>query len=132
VRAGRRRNRGRRQLKRKIATIDAYLGTVSDPERRRALEDLRKKIRAVVPDAEECISYNLPAFRLNGAVVGGFSATRKGCSYFPFSGTTLATLAKDVAAYEQTKGSLHFSPDAPLPAALVRKLIKTRIAETKG
>jgi uncharacterized protein YdhG (YjbR/CyaY superfamily) len=116
-------------MKRKVTTIDAYLGTVSDPERRRALEDLRKKIRAVVPDAEECISYNLPAFRQGGVVVAGFSATRKGCSYFPFSGKTLTTLAKDVAAYEQTKGSLHFSPENPLPAALVRKLVKTRVAE---
>lgn len=66
-----------------------------------------------------------------GVVVAGFSATRKGCSYFPFSGKTLTTLAKDVAAYEQTKGSLHFSAGKPLPAVLVRKLVKTRIAERK-
>jgi uncharacterized protein YdhG (YjbR/CyaY superfamily) len=118
-------------MQRKVTSIDAYLGTVNDPERRRALEDLRKKIRAVVPDAEECISYNLPAFRLDGVVVAGFCATRKGCSYFPFSGKTLTTLAKDVAAYNQTKGSLHFSPGKPLPAALVRKLVKARVAERK-
>lgn len=118
-------------MKPKVTTIDAYLATVNDPERRRALEDLRKKIRAVVPKAEECISYNLAAFRLDGVVVAGFSATKKGCSYFPFSGTTLTTLAKGVAAYEQTKGSLHFSPEKPLPAALVRKLVKARIAERK-
>jgi uncharacterized protein YdhG (YjbR/CyaY superfamily) len=116
-------------MKPKVKTIDAYLSTVSDPERRRALEDLRKKIRSVIPGAEECISYNLPAFRLDGVVVAGFSATTKGCSYFPFSGTTLTTLAKDVAKYDQTKGSLHFSPQKPLPLALVRKLIKARIAE---
>jgi uncharacterized protein YdhG (YjbR/CyaY superfamily) len=106
-------------------TIDAYLATVP-LDRRRALEALRATIRALVPDAEECISYNLPAFRLPGGVVAGFSATRKGCSYFPFSGSTLKTLARDVASYEQTKGSLHFSPAEGLPKTLVRKLIRAR------
>jgi uncharacterized protein YdhG (YjbR/CyaY superfamily) len=62
-------------------------------------------------------------------VVAGFAATRKGCSYFPFSGSTLETLARDLEKYERTKGSLHFSPDEPLPVGLVRKLIRTRIAE---
>jgi len=119
-------------MKRKVSTIDAYFATLSDPARRRALEDLRKKIRSVIPDAEECISYNLPAFRLQSVFVAGFSATTKGCSYFPFSGTTLTTLAKEVAKYDQTKGSLHFSPTKPLPLALVRKLIKARIGEREA
>jgi uncharacterized protein YdhG (YjbR/CyaY superfamily) len=73
----------------------------------------------------------MPAFRLNGTVVAGFIATRKGCSYFPFSGRTLATLAADVRRYEQTKGSLHFDLGKPLPASLLRKLLKARIAEAK-
>jgi uncharacterized protein YdhG (YjbR/CyaY superfamily) len=115
---------------RKSSTIDAYLKSVPK-DRRRALEDLRAKIRSVVPDAQECISYRIPAFRLNGVVVAGFCATVKGCSYFPFSGSTLRTLARDVGHYVQTKGSLHFSTDEPLPTSLVRKLIKTRIAEAK-
>jgi uncharacterized protein YdhG (YjbR/CyaY superfamily) len=59
------------------------------------------------------------------------AATRKGCSYFPFSGTTLATVAADVKAYGQTKSALHFDPEHPLPASLVRKLLKARLAETK-
>jgi uncharacterized protein YdhG (YjbR/CyaY superfamily) len=113
------------------ATIDDYLKRTPD-DRRRILEDLRAKIRSVIPDAEECISYRLPAFRLNGDLVAGFCATAKGCSYFPFSGSTLKTLARDTSRYTQTKGSLHFSSDTPLPLALVRKLIKARIAETKG
>jgi uncharacterized protein YdhG (YjbR/CyaY superfamily) len=116
--------------RKKAATIDEYLASVTG-ERRRTLERLRKTIRSVIPKAEECISYALPAFRLDGVVVAGFSATRKGCSYFPFSGSTLKTLARDVAGYEQTSGSLHFAADEPLPPTLVRKLIKTRIAETK-
>lgn len=113
------------------STIDEYLKTVPQ-DRRRALEDLRAKIRSIIPDAAECISYRIPAFRLDGVVVAGFCATSKGCSYFPFSGSTLATLARDLARYEQTKSSLHFSPDEPLPAALLRKLIKTRIKETQA
>lgn len=61
----------------------------------------------------------------------GFLATAKGCSYFPFSGTTLSTLSSELAAYSQTKSALHFDPKRPLPVALVRKLIKARIAETE-
>lgn len=118
-------------MTRKSATIDDYLATVRDEKKRRALERLRKTIRSVVPKAEECISYKIPAFRVDGEVVAGFLATAKGCSYFPFSGSTLETLAMDLRDYEQTKGSLHFSPDEPLPVGLVRKLIKARLAETK-
>jgi len=115
---------------RKPVTIDDYLKSVRE-DRRRALKDLRAKIRSIVPDAEECISYRIPAFRLNGVVVAGFCATAKGCSYFPFSGSTLKTLARDLSCCDQTKSSLHFSLDEPLPTALLRKLIKVRIAETK-
>lgn len=112
----------------KTATIDAYLALVKG-EKRAALDKLRKTIRTVVPKAEECISYRIPAFRLDGRIVAGFAATAKGCSYFPFSGSTLRTLAKELASYDQTKSSLHFDPSKPLPATLVRKLIKARIAE---
>jgi uncharacterized protein YdhG (YjbR/CyaY superfamily) len=112
----------------KPTSIDAYLAGVRG-ERRAALDKLRKTIRAIVPRAEECISYRMPAFRLDGKVVAGFIATAKGCSYFPFSGTTLSTLAQDLRGYEMTKSSLHFDPAEPLPASLVRKLIKARIAE---
>jgi uncharacterized protein YdhG (YjbR/CyaY superfamily) len=114
--------------RRKPTPIDEYLQSVPD-NRRRVLEDLRVKIRSVVPDAEECISYGMPAFRVHGAVVAGFLATKKGCSYFPFSGSTLETVARFVRCYDQTKSALHFSPDEPLPMTLVRRLIKSRMAE---
>jgi uncharacterized protein YdhG (YjbR/CyaY superfamily) len=117
-------------MNRKPVTIDEYLATVP-AVKRSALKNLRKAIRAVVPKAEECISYRIPAFRLDGAVVAGFCATSKGCSYFPFSGSTLRTLADHLRTYDQTKSALHFDPKKPLPAALVRRLIKARIAETK-
>jgi uncharacterized protein YdhG (YjbR/CyaY superfamily) len=115
-------------MRRKPTTIDDYLSTVSD-ERRRALEGLRRMIRSILPEAEECISYGMPAFRLHGQVVAGFSATAKGCSYFPFSGSTLRTLAPQLDRYQQTKSSLHFTPLEPLPRSLVRRLIKARVAE---
>jgi uncharacterized protein YdhG (YjbR/CyaY superfamily) len=118
-------------MARKPATIDAYLARVKG-ERRVALDALRKAIRKAVPEAEECISYGIPAFRLGGAVIAGFSKTAKGCSYFPFSGSTLKTLARELSDYGGTKSSLHFQPQQPLPATLVRKLLKTRIAEAKG
>jgi uncharacterized protein YdhG (YjbR/CyaY superfamily) len=101
---------------RKPSTIDDYLKSVRE-DRRRALEDLRAKIRSIVPDAEECIGYRIPAFRLNGVVVAGFCATAKGCSYFPFSGSTLKTLVRDIGRYDQTKGDpVRFDHVPTLPA----------------
>lgn len=116
------------QMKRDRA-IDEYLGGVN-PKSRALLQKLRKTIHALVPEVEECISYCIPAFRFQGRIIAGFSATSKGCSYYPFSGTTLKTRAADIAGYSQTKSALHF--DAPLPTALVRKLLKARIAESRG
>jgi len=108
-------------------TIDAYLAAVKG-ERRRALQALRRTIRSVLPRAEECISYGIPAFRNDGRVVAGFAATAKGCSYFPFSG---ATLARELKGYGGTKSALHFDPAKPLPVSLVRKLLRVRIAEDR-
>jgi len=115
-------------MARKPTTIDEYLDIVGD-ERRSALDRLRKAIRKIVPAAEECISYGIPAFRIHGVVVAGFAARAKGSSYFPFSGSTLKTLAQDLKEYEQTKSSLHIGADEVLPTALVRRLLKARIAE---
>lgn len=112
------------------ASIDAYLATVP-ADRRAALDALRATILAIVPRAEETISYSMPAFRVDGRVVAGFLATSKGCSYFPFSGTTLATVGASIASYSQTKSALHFDPAKPLPRALVKKLLDARMAEPK-
>jgi uncharacterized protein YdhG (YjbR/CyaY superfamily) len=110
--------------------IDDYLSRVP-PGRRKALQKLRAAIRKILPRAEECISYSIPAFRIEGGVVAGFAATAKGCSYFPFSGTTLGTLGEELAGYGRTKSALHFDPEKGLPAALVRKLIRARTREMK-
>ena len=112
-------------------TIDAYLATVSEP-RRATLEDLRKTIRSILPEAREVISYGIPAFRVEGGVVAGFCARANGYSYFPFSGTTLKTLAAHLRGYSQTKSALHFTAERPLPRTLVRKLLKTRLAVIRG
>jgi uncharacterized protein YdhG (YjbR/CyaY superfamily) len=108
--------------------IDDYLKGVS-PVQRLALQKLRKQILALLPDAEECISYSMPAFRARGHVVAGFLATRKGCSFFPFSGTTLDTLASLLSGYSRTKSGLHFDPERGLPVTLLRQLLKARQAE---
>lgn len=111
----------------KVASIDEYLARVSD-EQRAALEKLRQTIRAAAPKAEECISYSLPAFRLNGVLVG-FGATANHCALYPMSGTVVETYEKELARFDTSKGTIRFQPDRPLPAALVRKLVKARIAE---
>jgi uncharacterized protein YdhG (YjbR/CyaY superfamily) len=108
--------------------IDSYLAALDEPKRG-TLEELRKSILAVVPEAEQCISYGMPAFKVNGKTVAGFAAFKNHLSYLPHSGSVLPELADDLAGYEHTKGSLHFRVDEPLPAALVKKLIATRMKE---
>ncbi len=110
-------------------TIDAYLASLRDDRRRATLERLRATILAAVPDAVECISYGMPAFRVGGRVVAGFQATSGGCSYYPFSGSTLDALGGALAGFSRTRSALHFGVDRPLPASLVRKLLRTRLAE---
>ncbi len=117
-------------MPRSIRTIDEYLATVA-PDRRVALQRLRKVLRRILPGAKECIRYGMPAFGFEGAVVGGFAATAEGCSYYPFSGTALDTVATEIEGYSRTKSALHFSPSRPLPVALVRKLVRARIAEIR-
>jgi uncharacterized protein YdhG (YjbR/CyaY superfamily) len=113
----------------KPTTIDEYLATIS-ADCRAALQKLRKTIHSIVPKAEECISYGLAAFRLDGNMIAGFAAGKNHCSYYPMSGSTIGTLKDELKAYETTKGAIHFSVDKPLPVALVKKLIMTRIKES--
>jgi uncharacterized protein YdhG (YjbR/CyaY superfamily) len=110
------------------ADIDGYLAGVDEPKRT-TLEQLRRNILAVLPNAEECISYSMPAFKVEGKTVAGFAAFKTHLSYLPHSGSTLATLEADLTGYAHTKGSLHFPVDQTLPLQLVKKLITTRLAE---
>lgn len=114
----------------KVSTIDEYLAGVSAPQRT-GLERLRRTIKAAVPRAEECISYGLPAFRLDGRPLVLFGAAANHCSFYPGSGATVAAHRKELRNFETSKGAIRFQPDDPLPAALVRKLVKARIAENE-
>ena len=108
------------------AEIDAYLAALDEPKRA-ALEQLRRDILAVIPDADQGISYGLPAFRVQGKVVAGFAAFSRHLSYLPHSGSVFGRLEKSLEGYEHTTGSLHFPIDAPLPAELVRALVTTKL-----
>jgi uncharacterized protein YdhG (YjbR/CyaY superfamily) len=102
-----------------------------DEPKRSTLQELRQTILAIVPDAEECISYGMPAFRLEGDVIAGFAAFKNHLSYLPHSGSVLGALRDDLAGYKSTPGSLHFPIDQPLPTALVKKLIAVRLEEAR-
>jgi len=112
-------------------TIDEYLAGVSS-EQRAALEAVRRAIQSAAPGVEECISYGLPAFRFEGKVIAAVRAAAKHCAFHPMSGDTVATLAADLSGYDTSRGTIRFDPARPLPARLVRKLVKARIAENRG
>jgi uncharacterized protein YdhG (YjbR/CyaY superfamily) len=108
------------------ATIDDYLATVPEPARS-SLEKLRAVIRSVVPPGTiETISYRIPTFKYKGMLVG-FAAFTRHCSFFVMSNTLLDDFRDDVKAYSTTNSAIHFTPDKPLPPALVKKLVKARI-----
>jgi uncharacterized protein YdhG (YjbR/CyaY superfamily) len=114
--------------KSKAKTIDEYLAALSD-DKRSALECLKRTIRAAAPRAEECISYRLPAFRLDGKVLVLFGAGAGHCAFYPGSGTAVEAHREELEGFETSKGTIRFQPTEPLPASLVRRLVKYRIAE---
>ena len=109
-------------------TIDAYLDRLNDRRQREALEHVRKVIKNAAPEAEECISYQIPSFRLQGMLVG-FGASSGHCSFFPMSGHTVAQFATELTGFETSKGTIRFTPEHPLPDALIEKIVKSRVAE---
>jgi uncharacterized protein YdhG (YjbR/CyaY superfamily) len=115
----------------KPKTVDEYLAALS-PDKRAALEKLRKSIKAAAPNAEECISYQLAAFRLDGRPLVAFGATANHCAFYPMSSSTVEAHKDELKDFDTSKGTIRFQPDSPLPAALVRKLVKARIAENSG
>jgi uncharacterized protein YdhG (YjbR/CyaY superfamily) len=108
--------------------VDEYLRAVEEPKRS-TLQTLRRTILEIVPEAEQVISYGVPAFRVRGKTVAGFAAFKNHLAYLPFSGSVLGKLADELDGYTMTKSSLHFPVDDPLPTALVKRLIATRLAE---
>ena len=106
--------------------VDAYLRGIEEPKRS-TLEALRATILEIVPEAEQVISYKVPAFRVEGRIVAGFASFKDHLSYLPFSGSVLPALANELEGYTMTKSALHFPVDRPLPKTLVKKLIAARL-----
>jgi uncharacterized protein YdhG (YjbR/CyaY superfamily) len=129
--------RSMRSVKRKSTTVgpsgagkptthDEYLGRVS-ADKRAALQKLRGAIKAAAPQAEECISYQLPAFRLNGRFLVAYGAAANHCAFYP--GSVITGLKNELKNYDTSKGTIRFPAAKPLPPTLVRKLVKLRMAE---
>lgn len=112
----------------KFASIDAYLANLP-PDHRQALETLRGQIRALVPEAEEAISYGLPTFKLKGNLVH-FGAAAKHCAFYP--GAVIDQFADRLAGFETAKGTIRFQPDRPLPPDLIRDIVLHRIAQNEA
>lgn len=112
------------------ASVDEFLAAIP-PDQRAALEDLRRVIRAAAPEATELINYGVPMFRLNGRNLVSYAAAKDHCSFYVQSPAVMEAHAADLTGYHTTKGTVHFSVDKPIPADLVTKLVKARIAETQ-
>jgi uncharacterized protein YdhG (YjbR/CyaY superfamily) len=110
------------------AEVDEYLAELDEPKRS-TLQRLRQTILEVVPEAEEGISYRVPAFRLEGKVIAGFAAFKNHLGYLPHSGSVFPVLRDEVAHYKTSSGALQFPTDSPLPKPLVECLVAVRIAQ---
>jgi uncharacterized protein YdhG (YjbR/CyaY superfamily) len=113
-----------------VNEVDRYLATVPETARK-ALRNIRKAIKAAAPEASEGISYGVPAYKHHGMLVG-FGASKAHCSFFVMSSTFLDGFQRELAGYETSKGAIRFTPERPLPASLVRKLVKARIKENEA
>jgi uncharacterized protein YdhG (YjbR/CyaY superfamily) len=108
--------------------VDDFLAAVP-ADKRAALLKLRKTIKAAAPKAVELINYGVPMFRLDGKNLVSYAAGANHCSFYVQSPAVMDTFAVELKDYQQGKGSIQFAPDKPIPAALVTKLVKARIAE---
>lgn len=108
--------------------VDDFLALVEEPKRS-TLEEMRRRILKVVPDAEECISYGMPAFRIDGRVVAGFAPFKKHLNYSPHSGRIFSQIPELMTGYVYASGSMQFAVDEPLPESLIEKLIELRLTE---
>jgi uncharacterized protein YdhG (YjbR/CyaY superfamily) len=108
--------------------IDDYLAALP-PDQHEALQRLRAQIAGLVPDAVETISYGMPAFKLNGRFLVSYAGWKAHCSIYPLTDTFLAAHPDALKGYRRTKGSLHFTTEAPLPDAIVAGLVRARLAD---
>ncbi|HXS72298.1 MAG TPA: DUF1801 domain-containing protein [Patescibacteria group bacterium] len=108
--------------------VDAYLAALP-ADQQGLLEGVRATIRRVVPDAEETIAYDMPAFRLAGRFLVSYAGWKRHCSLYPLTDSFLAAHAAEIEGFGRTKGSIHFTAAKPLPPALLDELIRTRVAD---
>jgi uncharacterized protein YdhG (YjbR/CyaY superfamily) len=108
--------------------IDEYLDGLEEPKRA-TLAQLRETILAILPESEQVIAYNLPAFKVRGKVIAGFAAFKNHLSYLPHSGSVFPELRDELGGYTTTSGSLHFDIEGGLPPPLVEKLIAVRLRQ---
>src|ERR1700751_2057911 len=117
--------------KRPAATVDEYLALVPEPART-TLEKMRARIQAAAPEATEAISYGMPAFKYRGRGLVAIAAFKKHCSLFPMSGAVIDKFRDELEGFHTSKGTLQFPVDKPLSAALMKKIIKARMAEIEA
>ena len=114
-----------------ISEVDAYIAACG-PDQAAALQSLRAIIRRRLPDHIECLSYAMPGFRQpgkSGKMVAGFAAFARNCGYYPHSGSIVPQFAADLTGFKTTPGAIQFTPDHPIPEALILKLIDARLSE---
>jgi uncharacterized protein YdhG (YjbR/CyaY superfamily) len=113
-----------------VETVDDYLAALPEKERE-VLQELRRVIKSAAPEAEEAISYNIPLYRHHGHLVG-FAAFKNHCSLFVTNSEVRKRFAKELEPFEVKHTTIHFSVEKPLPSALVKKIVKARIAENEA
>lgn len=111
--------------------VETYLANVPEPARS-TLERVRDIIRSVAPaESTEALSYGIPSFRYKGALVG-YAAFKAHCSFFPMSAALIDSMKDDLGAYSLSKGTIRFSVDKPLSPALIKKIVKARVAQNES
>jgi uncharacterized protein YdhG (YjbR/CyaY superfamily) len=112
-------------------SVDDYLAALPD-ESRAVLRKLRTAIKAAAPEATETISYQMPAFKDHGRFLVSYAAFKDHCSLFPASKAVMESLGEELKPYFSGKGTPRFTVDKPIPAALVKRIVKARIEENEG
>lgn len=110
---------------------DDYLARIPD-DKRAALERLRAQVLKAAPGAEECVAWQMPSFRVEGRLLVCYAAARHHCSLYPMSSDLMEAMAAELEGLDTSKGTIRFQPEKPLPAALVRRIVKARLAENRA